>query len=162
MAWAAAGAWVALVGACLAAAEPPPDPPPPVGLDKLLKLPGGPLPPGSAPSGASPDREMWEGRFREVRLALQEAKTRLSQSQAELERLAAKSDAWQVAAPGAQPGQNSQNSPLSYRLRQEIRGHREEVEQQQKRLRDLEVEASLAGVPAEWRRPVHEDAVPES
>lgn len=137
--------------------------PGPVGLDKLLKLPsaGTPAPSRGGPV-AAPDRETWEGRFRDARLELESAKARLAESQAQLERLAARSENWQVAAPGAQPGAGGEASPLSYKLRQEIRERREQVQAQEKQLRELEVEASLAGVPAEWRRPIHEDAGPES
>ena len=64
-----------------------------------------------------------------------------------------------MAAPGAQP--TAENSPVSYKLRQEIRRQREEVGRAERRLRELEVEASLAGVPAEWRGPVQRaDAAP--
>ena len=51
---------------------------------------------------------------------------------------------------------------MSYKLRQDIRRQREDVGRAERRLRELEVEASLAGVPAEWRAaPAHEDAAPE-
>ncbi len=66
-----------------------------------------------------------------------------------------------MAAPGAQP--TAENSPVSYKLRQDIRKYREEVGRAERRLRDLEVEASLAGVPPEWQKaPEHTDAAPGS
>ena len=54
-----------------------------------------------------------------------------------------------MAAPGMPQGA-SENSPLSYRLLHEIRRQREEVARFERRLRDLKIEASLAGVPDEW------------
>ena len=75
----------------------------------------------------------------------------LAKAQSELEALAHKTENWQMAAPGAQP--TAENSPVSYKLRQDIRQYREDVGRAERRLRELEVEASLAGVPAEWRQP---------
>ena len=60
-------------------------------------------------------------------------------------------DNWQMAAPGAKAG--TETSPMSYRLRQELRRQREELASAERRLTDLEVEANLAGVPEEWTRP---------
>lgn len=134
----------AALGAGVSAAEEPA----PVPLDSLLRLPRASSP-AAQPSGAEADRERWQRRFGQHRSELAEARAGLARSQQELEELASESDAWQIAAPGAQ--RNAENSPLSYRLRQEIRRQREEVEQAERALRELEVEASLAGVPAEWR-----------
>jgi hypothetical protein len=94
-----------------------------------------------------------------VRGDLDGSRAQLAKAQADLEALAHKSDSWQMAAPGAQP--NAENSPVSYKLRQDIRQYREDVGRNERRLRELEVEASLAGVPAEWRQPAaHTDAAP--
>ena len=54
-----------------------------------------------------------------------------------------------MAAPGA--GANAENSPLSYKLRQDIRRQREDVEQAERALTELRVEANLAGVPEDWQ-----------
>ncbi len=69
----------------------------------------------------------------------------------DLGEVAGDSGQWSVAAPGTTP--NPENTPLSYKLRQEIRRQREEVERAERRLRALEIEADLAEVPAEWRAP---------
>ena len=121
--------------------------PQPVPLDALFKLPVGP---GAVPpSGGQADREVWEERFRRQHRALEEARQGLAASQQELEELASGSEAWQITAPGATA--SPENTPLSYKLRQDIRRKREEVESAERALRELQVEASLAGVPAEWR-----------
>jgi hypothetical protein len=136
-----------------------PAPAPPVAYDALFKLPDtGTVP---APSEAATlDRKRWEERFAAVRGDVDTAKADLAKSQAQLESMARKTENWQMAAPGAAQ-QNAENSPVSYKLRQDIRRQREDVDRAERRLRELEVEASLAGVPPEWRTaPAHEDAVP--
>jgi hypothetical protein len=142
-----------------AAPEPAPaQPAPPVAYDALFRLPNDSR---SQPAqGAAVDRKRWEDRFAAVRGDLDGARAQLAKAQADLEALAHKTDSWQMAAPGAQP--TAENSPVSYKLRQDIRQYREEVERAERRLRELEVEASLAGVPAEWRQPAHADAAPGS
>jgi hypothetical protein len=138
------------------AAEPAPAP---VAYDALFRLPSD----GAAQpkEGAPLDRKRWEERFTAVRGDLDTARQQLAKAQSDLESLAHKSDSWQMAAPGAQP--TAENSPVSYKLRQDIRKYREEVGRAERRLRELEVEASLAGVPPEWREPTaHTDATPGS
>jgi hypothetical protein len=139
------------------APEPAQQPAPPVAYDALFRLPsdGG----GAQPAKGTPgDRKRWEERFAAVRSDLDGAKASLAKAQSELEALAHKTDSWQMAAPGAQP--TAENSPVSYKLRQDIRTYREDVGRAERRLRELEVEASLAGVPPEWREPTHADAAP--
>lgn len=140
------------------AAQPGPATPsaPPVAYDALFRLPSDDAP---RPAGGAPlDRKRWEQRFSAVRGELDGARGQLAKAQSELETLANKSESWQMAAPGAQP--TAENSPVSYKLRQEIRQYREDVGRAERRLRELEVEASLAGVPVEWRQPAHSDAAP--
>jgi hypothetical protein len=135
------------------------EPAPPVAYDALFRLPSDT---GSRPGErVGPDRKRWEDRFAAVRVDLSEAQAELARSQTELEAIARKTESWQMAAPGAQP--TAENSPVSYKLRQDIRRQREAVGRAERRLRELEVEASLAGVPPEWRGPQHhEDAAPGS
>ena len=109
---------------------------------------------------AAARRKRWEARFADVRGDLDGAKAQLAKAQSDLESLANKSESWQMAAPGAQP--TAENSPVSYKLRQDIRKYREDVGRAERRLRELEVEASLAGVPPEWQKPTHTDAAPGS
>jgi hypothetical protein len=136
--------------------EPAAQPAPPVAYDALFRLPSGEAQRPAA--GPALDRKRWEERFATVRGELDGARGQLARAQTELEALAHKSESWQMAAPGAQP--TAENSPVSYKLRQEIRQYREDVGRAERRLRELEVEASLAGVPVEWRQPTKVDAAP--
>ena len=73
----------------------------------------------------------------------------LAKAQGQWAGAAGGSSAWAVAAPGASP--NPENTPLSYKLRQEIRRQREFIERSERKLRALEIEADLADVPEQWR-----------
>jgi hypothetical protein len=120
-----------------------------VPLDRLLRLPDSIGRAAPEPRRGGLTRPEWEGRFREAREQLDAARKGLDQVQRQLEEEAGKVSNWQVAAPGQQAP--SENSPLSYKLTQEIRRRREEVEVSERRLQSLIVEANLAGVPEEWR-----------
>jgi hypothetical protein len=122
---------------------------PAVGLDSLLKLPpaGSPV---AEPRAGGASRQEWEQRFATARGDVQAARDAIDKAQQELGSLAKGSENWQMAAPGVQAG--AENSPMSYRLRQELRKQREELSAAERRLTDLEVEANLAGVPEEWTR----------
>ena len=67
-----------------------------------------------------------------------------------------KTSNWKVSAPGAQAGAG-ENSPVDYGLRQEIQRNREDVVRAERKLRDLIVEANLAGVPENWHK-THESS----
>jgi hypothetical protein len=121
---------------------------PSVGLDELLKLPDDYG--AEAPVRGGATASEWRRRFRDARAEVEDAQERLARTQGELEQIAQGSDQWQVAAPGAsQP----ENSPMSYKLREELRRQRDEVARAERKLRDLEVEANLADVPEAWRQP---------
>jgi hypothetical protein len=150
-----------LLAACLACLLPhaaPADPQeaaaaPPganVGLDSLLKLPPNSAAPEQARTGGA-TRQEWEQRFGTARGDVDAARKALDKAQQELGKLASGTEAWQMGAPGAQAG--TENSPVSFRLRQEIRTQREELARAEKRLSELEVEAKLAGVPDDWIDP---------
>jgi hypothetical protein len=147
----------ALLAVGAAQAEDPagsPAPPPatpgeaPVELDKLLRLPSSLD--YSAETRRGDSRGEWRARFRRVREALDAERVALREAEAKLEDVAHGKDAWQVAPP--LPGAaNPPEAPLDFQLRQELRRHREEVERLEGRLRELEIEANLAGVPEDWR-----------
>ena len=120
---------------------------PKVDLGRLLKLPDSYAKPAESRRGMG--RPEWEVRFESVRLELAESHAALEAAQTELGNAAGDSSQWSVAAPGTSP--NPENTPLSYKLRQEIRRNREIIERNQKKLRSLEIEADLAEVPANWR-----------
>jgi hypothetical protein len=132
---------------------------PAVGLDALLRLPNAPLP-SAQPGASGTDRERWQARFAQVRTELAESRAGLAAAQNELESMARDYESWQMAAPGAK--HDPETSPISHKLRNDIRERREDIARAERRLRELEVEASLAGVPAEWRRAPVEDASPGS
>lgn len=151
----AAGIGLVWLAAVPLAAEPGPAEdaaPPPVGLDALLKIPRStPALEGDGERVAGATRSEWEERFAAARGDVAGARRRLSDAQRKLEKLAQNTNDWQMAAPGAPAG--SENSPLSYELRQTIRREREEVERAEKAFEELRVEANLAGVPRAWQEP---------
>ena len=156
---------VVLIGA-VAQADPPPEPPPApnagsrdVGLDSLLRLP----PKSSAaaePRTGGATKQEWQQRFATARGDVEAAHQAIDKAQDELGKLSRGTDNWQMSAPGAQAGTQTETSPMSYKLRQELRNQREELASAERRLTDLEVEANLAGVPEEWTRPPGETPKP--
>jgi hypothetical protein len=96
-------------------------------------------------------RGEWRARFEAIERDLAAARSALKKAQDELDEVAGSADSWQVGPPIPGAAANTE-APLDYRLRQEIRRQRDEVERLERSLRDLEVEANLAAVPPEWRR----------
>ncbi len=147
-----------LLAGCLGLLAGPPAPaqeaedavPPPVGLESLLRLPRSSPPPAQLERRGGATRREWKARFEAARADLDDASRALDQAQKELEAIAVDTDNWQMAAPGSQASADS-SAPLNYRLRQEIRRQREQVERADKALKDLTIEANLAGVPQEWQ-----------
>ena len=119
-----------------------------VGLDKLLKLPN----PSSyvIESPAGDEREEWEARFAVADADLEQARSKLRESQAKMDELSESATGWQMAPPGMQAGENG---TASYQLMQEIRDNKKGVAKAERRRRELTVEASLADVPEEWYSP---------
>lgn len=126
--------------------EPPPKR---VTLDQLLTLPSA-LPVESGQHGGL-TRGEWSGRFSEAEADVQVAKAELEASLDKLSEVVGKTSNWQVAAPGVQAAP-SDNSPANYGLKQEVRRRREDVARAERALRDLIVEANLAGVPESWHK----------
>jgi hypothetical protein len=126
------------------------------GLDALLQLPSsfvGQV--GPAVAGAS--EAEWRRRFRTSRETLSAARKALEKTKQELDGAAegGSGNTWSVAPPtgggsgGGPP--NSSTSPLSFKLRQDLKRNRTELDAAEKASRELEIEADLAGVPVEWR-----------
>jgi hypothetical protein len=151
--------WLALAGGGLApapagaepdapeAAEAPVDVAPATDLDRLLTLPDGGDYGIERRGGLS--RGEWRSRFAEVEQALAAEQQALAEAEGRLEKVAGSASNWQMApVPNMQP---SPDAPLDYQLRYAIRRHRSEIERLERKLRQLEIEANLAGVPAEWR-----------
>ncbi len=126
-----------------------PAPAPEVGLDQLLVLPDAMKYQVEKRGGAT--REQWRQRFTVARAEVVEAEEALRAARLEMERAAANGGAWNVAPPGigAGGGENSGN----FQMRMEIKRRRGDLGLARRKLRDLKVEANLAGVPAEWHDP---------
>ncbi|HXV36376.1 MAG TPA: hypothetical protein VEC18_04485 [Myxococcota bacterium] len=122
-------------------------PPRDVTLDQLLTLPDA-LPVESG-ERAGVSRAEWSSRFAAARAELDAAQAGLDESLKRLSELAGESSNWKVAAPGGQANATD-NSPIDYGLKQEIRRKREELARAERKYRDLTVEANLAGVPEHW------------
>ncbi len=135
---------VPLVGTAGAEPESPPES---VTLDRLLTLPSA-LPLESSERGGL-TRAEWSSRFAEADADVEAAKADLDESLDRLSKLVGKTSNWKVAVPGGQAALDD-NSPVNYGLKQEIRRKREDVVRAERKVRDLIVEANLAGVPENW------------
>lgn len=121
-----------------------------VGLEALLQLPKNFV--SSAPRVVAGAVESeWRRRFAQADLELSEASTRLKDTKRELDGIASESGSsqWSIAPPGTESSRST--SPLSFKLRQQIRDDRERITVSEKALRGLRIEADLAGVPQSWR-----------
>jgi hypothetical protein len=119
-------------------------------LDQLLKLPSSTEYSAEKRGGAT--RSEWRHRFHEARASVVAADKALKKAQDELAQVAGTKDEWQFSPPGL-PANTGEDSTASFQLRQEVKRQRSEVERSKARLRDLEVEANLDGVPEDWRDP---------
>ena len=158
--WLLAGALIAISASALSAesgddaaregatSAPQGDAEPIVDLDLLLRLPDSYVADGERRSGAT--RGQWRTRFFEAREKIAELRDQRDRLQSKMEGLAGDSGTWAAGAPGlAAP--DPKNSTLSYKLRQEIRRTREDIDDAERALRDLRVQADLADVPEAWR-----------
>ena len=134
------------------AAQPPapaPAPAPgPVELDRLLKLP--PAGPAASERLGGATKGEWRARFGSARGERDAAQKALETAQGKLGGAATDNEAWQMGMPGASKAEPS-DAPVNYALRQEIRRQRDELARCERHLKDLTIEADLAGVPADWR-----------
>ena len=89
-------------------------------------------------------------RFEKAHADIASAKQGLEDSRKELEDVAP-DEAWSMGAPGLPVQASQSETSIDFRLRQQIRRQREELERAEHRLQELDVEANLAGVPADWR-----------
>jgi len=120
---------------------------PPVALDQLLTLPQDRTYAVEKKGGLT--RGEWRKRYHEVRADLVKEREALEATEVKLEDAAGA--AWAVnPIPGSET--DTSRSPVDFQLRTELRRHREEIERLERKLRQLDIEANLAGVPQEWRR----------
>ncbi len=125
-------------------------------LDALLKLPTGyRTQRPSAPSVAGASESEWRRRFLETRESLSEARQNLAATKHELDTAASSSGGsqWSIAPPsgGGGGGADASTSPLSFKLRQRLKANRADLEIANRNLRELKIQANLAGVPKSWR-----------
>jgi hypothetical protein len=120
---------------------------PAVALDQLLTLPSDRTYSVERKGGLT--RGEWRSRFEEVRADLTKEREALESTQAKLED-AASGAQWSVnPIPGSETDQS--RTPVDFQLRTELRRHREEIDRLERKLRQLDIEANLAGVPEDWR-----------
>jgi hypothetical protein len=119
---------------------------PQVDLDSLLKLPKSMRYDVERRGGAT--RGEWRERFVTLREELASERELLESSKLSLEKAASGADAWTFSPAGIG---NVTDSPVDYQLREKIRRGEAEVARLEHSLRELEVEANLAGVPEDWR-----------
>lgn len=134
------------------------------GLDALLHVPSRFLE-GDSSSVAGAGESEWRRRFDKAHEELDTARVLLERTKRELDGVAESGGAnqWSVAAPGggAPSGGAGSTSPLSFKLRQELKSNRDRVDQAERSLRELRIEADLAGVPSTWRGQPRPAAQPE-
>ncbi len=136
----------------IAAAQAPPADEAPagrIGLDQLLKLPDS-LDFGVERRGGR-TRIEWRALFEEAQQSVDDAKHGLSDAQARLATVAGRSDNWSMAPPGM-PIETVEDNPDTRALREEVARWRGEIVRAEARQREVTIEASLAGVPEDWRR----------
>ncbi len=124
---------------------------PPVSLDRLLKLPASVDYDMETRGGSTP--EEWRSRFRAARRDVQAAQQELVQMTQELEETSSSEGAWKMSPPGL-GGLQAPNpdAPGNYQATVGIKRAKAELARASAALRDLEIEANLAGVPDSWRR----------
>ena len=119
---------------------------PQVDLDSLLKLPESMRYDVERKGGAT--RGEWRERFVSLRVDLAREREVLETAKLSLEKAASGADAWTFSPAGI----GAMDSPVDYQLREKIHRGEAEVARLEHGLRELEVEANLAGVPEDWRR----------
>jgi hypothetical protein len=120
------------------------------GLDALLQIPNG-FVTNEPEEVAGAGESEWRRRFTKADRELAEALASLEATKRELEGVAVGggSSQWSIAPPGGESG--STTSPMSFKLRQQLRGDRDLIDIREKAKRELRIEADLAGVPQIWR-----------
>ncbi len=120
---------------------------PSIGLDRLLRPPGGILAPRPDRAPGGRDREDWQRRFAEARTEVRELRVSVDEVQDRMRDASSGSYSYSPA------GASETYDPEVLKLRAQLQRDRQSLETAERRLRDLEVEASLAGVPPSWQQP---------
>ena len=120
---------------------------PSLGLDSLLR-PRGPAPrPVKQAEPGGRDRQKWQEAFAEVRREIEELERSLDKARVDV------SERSQGGYQYSPVGGEAPSDPEILKLRAQMRRDKKSLEGAKSRLRDLQVEASLAGVPEEWTQP---------
>jgi hypothetical protein len=148
------GAGVALLAAVapIAAGEPAAEPAAEIPLERLFKLPDSVGAPAVELRRGGKTRAEWQARFEKAQSDLDAARKALEATRAELEGVAP-GRAWSMSAPGLPVNPDPSETSVDFRLRQQMRSQREDVERAERSLHDLAIEANLAEVPDDWRAP---------
>lgn len=120
-------------------------PSPNLDLDSLLRIPPGGVEAPDLRGGK--DRSTWQSEFSEANAEVQELEQRIAEAQEKLRESAP--DDWSFT-PG---GGGTPSDPEILTLRAGLRRDRQSLDAARRRLQELEVEASLAGVPESWHEP---------
>ena len=119
---------------------------PSLNLERLLRPPRVAGPPLERPGGK--DRDTWTAEFSRLRAEVTELEGQIARAQDQIREAAP--DDWSFSPTGG----GMPSDPAVLRLRAQLRRDRQSLEAARQRLRDLDVEASLAGVPEGWKQPV--------
>ena len=124
---------------------------PEVDLNQLLQLPSSIDFEQQERNGISSD--VWKARFRKSFASIRAAQSRIAKTKDELDSMSSSSGSgqWQMAPPGA--GTSTEVSPMSFKLREQLREQRAALDAAELSHRELAIQADLAGVPEAWRRP---------
>jgi hypothetical protein len=119
----------------------------PLDLDRLLRPPGSiPTAPTAEPSYGGRDRAAWREEFQRTNAEVADLESKVEVSQNRLR--ANTAGDWNYSPAGGEA-----SDPEVLKLRAQLRRDRQSLEAARQRLRDLRVEASLAGVPESWLEP---------
>ena len=129
------------------ATEPAPAAPPAksLDLDRLLHPPAVLLQPTGKTFGGR-DQKAWQEEFRKARQEVSDLEGKVEAGQEHLRSVS--TGEWNYTPAGGEA-----TDPEVLKLRAQLRRDRQSLEASRQRLRDLDVEASLAGVPEDWRKP---------
>jgi hypothetical protein len=114
-------------------------------LDRLLHPPAVQMQPTGKILGGR-DQKAWREEFRRAREEVSDLEGKVEAGQGHLRSAAA--GEWNYSPAGGEV-----TDPEVLKLRAQLRRDRQSLEASRQRLRDLDVEASLAGVPEDWRKP---------
>lgn len=129
------------------APAPAPKPSAPLDLDRLLRPPGvAPATPAAEPNLGGRDRAEWREEFEKANAEVADLESKVEVSQQRLR--ANTAGDWNYSPAGGEA-----SDPEVLKLRAQLRRDRQSLEAARQRLRDLRVEASLAGVPEAWLNP---------